>query len=191
MKQNIWGKRVVRIPAVAVLAGLVFLLTGCGAAPIRQQNRVDTAMGTIVTQTLYVQQGREQSALKSEPEDRADEESASIMQLLADLEQQELSWRIESSEVARINAQNAMGEEANVISVSSSMQEILGRIWQVSADSGGALDVTLGRLSRLWNLDELAVSAGGGNETLSDSAEAPADEGEPGDNDAAGKDSEP
>ena len=191
MKQNIWGKRVVWIPAVAVLAGLVFLLTGCGAAPIRQQNRVDTAMGTIMTQTLYVQQGREQSALKSEPEDRADEESASIMQLLADLEQQELSWRIESSEVARINAQNAMGEEANVIFVSSSMQEILGRIWQVSDDSGGALDVTLGRLSRLWNLDELAVSAGGGNETLSDSAEALVDEGAPGDNEAAGKDSAP
>lgn len=161
MKQNIWGRKELGIPMAAVLLGLALLLAGCGAAPIQRQTCVDTAMGTIVTQTLYVRQGGGPS------------ESATIMQLLTELEQQELSWRIEGSEVARINAQSAEGEEENTIPVSSSMQELLGRIWQVSADSGGALDVTLGRLSRLWNLDELAVSADGDAGGISAGSDVP------------------
>ena len=47
------------------------------------------------------------------------------------------------------------------MALSPSMREILERIWQISADSGGALDVTLGRLSRLWNMDGLAAEGEG------------------------------
>ena len=130
------------------------MLSGCGSVPIRQQTLVDTAMGTIVSQTLYVQQ-------------RAGEvkaETAAVMQLLTELEQQELSWRIADSEVAQINAR--LGENA----ISSSLYGLLSQIWQVSEDSGGALDVTLGRLSRLWNLDELAVSVGNGSSAAPEAA---------------------
>jgi len=160
MKRKIWGRRDLRILAAAILTGLPLLLSGCGAAPIRQQSSVDTAMGTIVTQTLYVRQGGGQADEKNGSEQGPDTESAFITQLLTRLERQELSWRIADSEVARINAQASVGGDA--IPVSTSMQEILASVWQISADSGGALDVTLGRLSRLWNLDELAVSAEGG-----------------------------
>lgn len=130
-------------------AGVSLFLTGCGAAHIRQQSAVDTAMGTIVSQTLYVRQEGEQE----------ETETADIMRILTQLEEQELSWRSADSEVARINALAAGETEEGsvVVSMSPSMREILTQIWQISSDSQGALDVTLGRLSRLWNLDELAA----------------------------------
>lgn len=163
--------------AAAVAGGLAVWLSGCGSISTQQQALVDTAMGTIVSQTLYVQQ---EAGQKTEKEEQS--ETASIMRILTELEQQELSWRIADSEVGRINAQvmrNA-GEEPNYdwvgkepereqnsgriprevlisVSISPPQYELLSRIWQVSEDSGGAMDVTLGRLSRLWNLDELAV----------------------------------
>lgn len=163
--------------AAAVAVGLAVWLSGCGSITTQQQTLVDTAMGTIVSQTLYVQQGAGEK-----PEEEAQSETAFIMQLLTELEQQELSWRIADSEVGRINAQamgNAgeepdydwAGEETEreqnsggipqevliTVSISPSQYELLSRIWQVSEDSGGAMDVTLGRLCRLWKLDELAV----------------------------------
>lgn len=162
--------------AAAIAGGLAVWLSGCGSISTQQQALVDTAMGTIVSQTLYVQQ---EAGQKTEKE--AQPETASIMQILTELEQQELSWRIADSEVGRINAQamrNAGGEpdydwagkeperEQNsvgipqeiliTVSISPPQYELLSRIWQVSEDSGGAMDVTLGRLCRLWNLDELA-----------------------------------
>lgn len=161
--------------AAAVAVGLGVWLSGCGSITTQQQTLVDTAMGTIVSQTLYVQQGA------GEKPEEAQSETASIMQLLTELEQQELSWRIADSEVGRINAQamgNAGGDpdydwaqedperEQNsgglpqevliTVSISPPQYELLSRIWQVSKDSGGAMDVTLGRLCRLWNLDDLA-----------------------------------
>lgn len=126
----------------AAAGGLAVLLSGCGSISTQQQTLVDTAMGTIVSQTLYVQQKTGETRT----------ETASVMQLLTELEQQELSWRIADSEVAQINAQ------AGVNPISPSLYEYLSRIWKVSEDSGGALDVTLGRLCRLWNLDELAAT---------------------------------
>lgn len=219
MKRNIWRSREARIPIAAVLPVLVFLVCGCGAAPVRQQSAVDIAMGTIVTQTLYVRQGGGGDYGNEEAEDA---ESSSVMGLLADLERQELSWRMEGSEVAKINAlasagdidqpgagmgdqseaggidrpgigtedrseagagdqpgtgtedrseagaENQPGDGGDLprqgdvqVTLSPSMREILKRIWRISADSGGALDVTLGRLSRLWNMDGLAAEAEG------------------------------
>lgn len=139
--------------------GAILILTGCGGRS-EQYGSVDTAMGTVVSQTLYVCGDREEAA----------SETAAVMDLLTGLERQELSWRIEESEVARINALSdeekakkiSQGQESPLregmsVPISSAMGQILQQIWQVSADSRGALDVTLGRLSRLWNLDALAV----------------------------------
>lgn len=163
MKQEIHRKKNRGMPVRGAAWGLAIALTGCGAAPIRQQTSVDTAMGTIVSQTLYVQEtGR--SASEEDWEELQESPCASVMGILKELEEQELSWRIEGSEVARINAladQGEAGEDLSLgqgeqgifASLSAAMGETLARIWQVSMDSGGALDVTLGRLSRLWNLD--------------------------------------
>lgn len=163
MKQEIHRKKNRGMPVRGAAWGLAIALTGCGAAPIRQQTSVDTAMGTIVSQTLYIQDtGR--SASEEDWEELPESPCASVMGILKELEEQELSWRIEGSEVARINAladqgeagedlSPGQGEQGIFASLSAVMGETLARIWQVSMDSGGALDVTLGRLSRLWNLD--------------------------------------
>lgn len=147
---------------MAAAAGLLaVLLSGCGGASVRQQTLVDTAMGTIVNQTLYVRQ----ESGEREPEEEAQSETASVMRLLTELEQQELSWRAADSEVAGINARtggNPEGDEDSGLYISPPLYDLLSQLRQVSEDSGGALDVTLGRLSRLWNLDELAVSAENG-----------------------------
>ncbi len=163
MKQEIHRKKNRGMPVRGAAWGLAIALTGCGAAPIRQQTSVDTAMGTIVSQTLYVQE-TEWPASEEDWEELPESPCASVMGILKELEEQELSWRIEGSEVARINAladQGEAGEDLSLgqgeqgifVSLSAAMGETLARIWQVSMDSGGALDVTLGRLSRLWNLD--------------------------------------
>ena len=177
MKQKIWRKRERGVLAAAIAGGLAVWLSGCGSISTRQQALVDTAMGTIVSQTLYVQQ---EAGEKTEKEEQS--ETAFIMRILTELEQQELSWRIADSEVGRINAramgnargdpdydwmQEESGREQNsggipqevliTMSIPPPQYELLSRIWQVSEDSGGAMDVTLGRLCRLWNLDELAV----------------------------------
>lgn len=183
MKQKIWGKRERGMLTAAVAVGLAVCLSGCGSISTQQQTLVDTAMGTIVSQTLYVQQ-----EAGEKPEEEAQSETASIMQILTELEQQELSWRIADSEVARINAQ-AMGNAGGApdydwaqeepereqnsggipqdvlvtVSISPPQYELLSRIWQVSKDSGGAMDITLGRLCRLWNLDELTLHTENGN----------------------------
>ena len=167
MKQKIWRKRGRGLRAAIAAEGLVMLLSGCGAAPPQKHTLVDTAMGTIVSQTLYIRHGEETQS-----------ETAAVMQLLTELEQQELSWRTADSEVARINAQvlEAEKEEQGIggtekapvtVSISPSMCGLLSRIWQVSKDSGGAMDATLGRLSRLWNLDELAALAENASEQIS------------------------
>ncbi len=163
MKQEIHRKKNRGMPVRGAAWGLAIALTGCGAAPLRQQTSVDTAMGTIVSQTLYVQE-TEWPASEEDWEELPESPCASVMGILKELEEQELSWRIEGSEVARINAladQGEAGEDLSLgqgeqgifASLSAAMGETLARIWQVSMDSGGALDVTLGRLSRLWNLD--------------------------------------
>ena len=74
----------------------------------------------------------------------------------------ELSWRLESAEVARINA--AAGEGQN--SVSPAMAEWLGRCRQISEESAGAFDVSIGRLSRLWDIDTWAAAGDSGDYEL-------------------------
>lgn len=162
MKQEICRKRHMRIPAMAAAGGLAVVLCGCGGPSVRQQTSVDTAMGTIVSQTLYVEEA-DGTDREAAPESTMESACAAVMEIVRELEQKELSWRIEGSEVARINglADERSSEEGQppgqekgiAVSVSPPMRDILTQIWQVSEDSGGALDVTLGRLSRLWNLD--------------------------------------
>lgn len=120
------------------------LLCGCG---IQGQNgkrnipvqSVDTAMGTIISQTLY---GEEAEACAEE-----------ILQLLTKLEQQLLSWRSVDSEISEIN--KAAGREEGIM-ISDSMKDILEECIEVSEASDGAFDITIGEVVRLWEIDAWA-----------------------------------
>ncbi len=89
------------------------------------------AMGTVVTQKLYGD-----SAAKDIEKTKAMIDSLDNM----------ISWRKNDSEIARLNSGETLTAQylADAIKVCS----------DISSLSGGAFDVTVGKISRLWNIGE-------------------------------------
>ena len=151
MKKYLKTPRVLR--RATLLAMLpVFFLAGCGQKTECEKS-IDTAMGTVISQTVYVT-GNSVTTTNSKINEKITDV---LLQKLNDLEQKELSWRLESAEVARINAAAGEGQT----SVSPVMAEWLGRCRQISEESAGAFDVSIGRLSRLWDIDTWAAAEAG------------------------------
>ena len=118
-----------------ILFGLVLLFTGCGSAGGKKQvQNVDFAMGTVISQNIYGGDG--------------EETAAQVLDLIKKLENQ-ISWRIDNSSVAAIN--RAAGTEA-VVEVEEDLAEWITLCQQVYEKSGGALDLTVGPASRLWDI---------------------------------------
>lgn len=97
---------------------------------------VDTAMGTIVNQTVYAQD--------------AEAVCEEILEVITRLEQEQISWRVEGSQLYRINT------EGGRLSFSPWMEEILTQCLEVSHLSKGAFDITIGPVVRLWDIDSWA-----------------------------------
>lgn len=102
-------------------------------SPVRS---MDTAMGTIVKQTLYAQDAE---AICEE-----------VLEVITRLEQEQISWREEGSELYRLNAEG--GSET----LSPRMEEMLTQCLEVSRLSEGAFDITIGPVVRLWDIDTWA-----------------------------------
>lgn len=121
---------------MAALFGLCFALCGCGVEETRRVQRVDTAMGTVIQLNIYT----------SEESDSAGE----ILELIRRLEEDKLSWRLETSEIYRVNqwAGSAQGLE-----ISEELAKVLQKCLEVGERSEGALDVSLGAVIRLWDID--------------------------------------
>ncbi len=118
-------------------------LSGCQKAPEKMVT-AGTAMGTVVQETLYVTDAEKGSVITQD-----------ILSLIDSLEKNSLSWREEGSEIAIINAQ--AGETGGTV-LTEQMQDDLQKIWQISEASDGALDVTVGDVTRLWDLDTWVVA---------------------------------
>ncbi len=119
---------------------LSFVLYGCGPSAVKVSN-AGTGMGTIVQTTLYVYD-----------EDTGNTVWTDINDCLS-AEEEWMSWRLEDSEIARINA--AAGTEKGY-EVQEELAVLLGEILEVSEKSDGALDVTIGSITQMWNLDSWA-----------------------------------
>lgn len=126
---------------IGCLVSISLFLSGCAVKPSKTTH-TDTGMGTIIQETLYVT-------------DDSNEAAAEIMELLRELENDTLSWRLETSEVYQINV--SAGSQKGY-QISSQMQSYLETLKQVHEASGGALDVTVGPITQLWKLDEWAVA---------------------------------
>jgi thiamine biosynthesis lipoprotein len=138
------------LSALLILA-LLLLLSSCaagaetaggepsGGESLSYYDNVDFAMGTVVTQTIY-------------SDDRS--VAPEVISLLTETEEKRISWREEGSEVAEINRGAGSGAPTEV---SGKTIEYIRSVLDVAADSGGAFDPTIGKLSRLWDFD------GGGN----------------------------
>lgn len=93
------------------------------------------SMGSYVQQTVYGK-NREEAA----------KSAASAVQKLENL----ISWRVENSDIFRLNEE--AGKE--FISIDSETESILSAALEVCEASGGAFDVTIAPVSRLWDFDE-------------------------------------
>lgn len=122
------------------LAGMVGgLICGlCGCTQAKEFEAAGTAMGTIIHQKIYGTQD-----ITSEIEDE-----------IVRLETQLLSRREEASEISRINE---YAGQAEGLILSEELSDILTEIWGISKESGGALDITVGPVVTLWNIDTYAL----------------------------------
>lgn len=128
----------------AMISGLILSCCGCGAGQtgqVWQMQNVDTAMGTVISQTLYTTEDETGTA-------------AEIMELLRELEENMLSRRLDTSEVWGLNAAAGRAEGG---SLSVSMEEILQSCLEMWAKSDGAFDVTMGQVVSLWDIDGWAA----------------------------------
>ena len=116
------------------------IFTGCSRQPVVYSS-VDTAMGTIISQTIYV---------SGETADAVDTE---ILNCIESLEKYYLSWRLDTSEIYSINESAGSGQKNEL---SDTLSDILQQCQAVHTASGGAFDYTIGSLSRLWDIDAWA-----------------------------------
>lgn len=130
----------------AMILPILLLMTGCSHKPVSYQC-ADTAMGTIISQTIYV----------TTEEQEAKEVSKQVIARMKELEQNTLSWRLETSEIYRINESAGRGEN---VEMSPLLDNVLDQCKKVYAASDGAFDFTIGSLTRLWNIDAWAAGTG-------------------------------
>ncbi len=91
------------------------------------------SMGTTVSDQIYAK------------EESADAVSESIQNRLSILDANELSWRINASYVAKLNQDGS-------VAVDDSMAGWVQTCLDVSKQSGGIFDITVGSLSTLWGI---------------------------------------
>lgn len=121
------------IAAVLALAGLGFWLWQSSWA--REHELTAFAMGSYVQQTVW----------GSGAEDAMAETVRGIEEL-----EREISWRLEG-DVALINSQ--AGGELVALDEETGTGELLAEMLELCERSGGALDITLGPVTRLWDFD--------------------------------------
>ena len=126
------------VTAMGVL--LLIFCGGCGSPKTEQAKNIDTAMGTVVQQNVYATENAETAV-------------SDISEILRRLEEDELSRRLDTAELYAINS--AAGEDVG-IEVSEEMSQLLDRCLDVWRESDGALDVTIGAVVGLWDIDSWA-----------------------------------
>lgn len=126
-----------RVSKIALILCAVLVLGIIGADFFMNMQKCEktyTAMGTVVTAKIS---GK--SAAEAEEE---------IRMTVSGVESSCLSWRIEDSDIYRVNASS--GEFA---SVSTDTSKWINECTEITEQSGGAFDITVGKVTKLWNFD--------------------------------------
>lgn len=119
------------------------LLSGCSekkSGSVQEENlnkytNTDFAMGTVISQTVY---------------SYGEDPTFSCVEKLNELENHMISWRVEGSEIEQVN--KSAGKKEG-IEISETLAGYLKQTFLLSQKSEGKLDLTVGDLSRLWNID--------------------------------------
>lgn len=104
-----------------------------GAPEVNTYSKTDFAMDTVVSETLYT---------------TGEDITADVITALKDVEKNWISWTEEGSQIYEIN-QNA----GSTTTVSDETAGYLKRVLDLSEASGGAMDPTMGKVIRLWDID--------------------------------------
>lgn len=127
------GGMEIRVKKISyLLLGMLCCL--CLSACSKKFTSIDTAMGTIIKQTIY-----------TTGEDVTEE----VLAVMTDLENNVLSWRKESSEIAIINANAGK----NSVEMSQRLESYMEMVLDVAEKSEGAFDPTVGLITREWDID--------------------------------------
>lgn len=134
-----------RIGGIALISLMISMMCGCSTSYGTEalvERRVDTAMGTNINQTIYRSEARSESDC---------EITEKIQNMLILLETNELSWRIQDSSVAAINASAGTVEGYSFHEDEKLLAETM-RALEISKVSCGALDLTISPIARLWDI---------------------------------------
>mgnify|MGYP000131630832 CR=1 FL=1 len=104
-----------------------------GAPEVNTYSKTDFAMDTVVSETLYT---------------TGEDITADVITALKDVETNLISWTEEGSQIYKIN-QNA----GNTTTVSDETADYLKQVLDLCEASGGAMDPTMGKVIRLWDID--------------------------------------
>lgn len=129
-----------------ILSTIFICLNFMSCSNGKEYELFDTAMGTVVQEKIYGTEYASTELVATE-----------ILNEIQDLEVNFLSRRSELSQISQIN-QNTDLERAQHIS--EEMYFYLNKIWDISEKSNGALDVTVGPVVELWNIDACALGSG-------------------------------
>lgn len=114
----------------------------------------DFAMGTSVSVSTYYKgeiqtSGESVSALWDDR--HAEQYHADIVQIVQALDSNVISWRSETSELYQLN-QNYVQQKP--YTPGPDLYAALSQAYNICRDSGGALDITIRPLAKLWNIEE-------------------------------------
>lgn len=107
--------------------------TAWGNSEINTYTKTDFAMDTVVSETLYT---------------TGEDITADVIEALKNVEENWISWTEESSQIYQIN-QNA----GSTVTVSQETAAYLKQVLELSEASEGAMDLTMGKIIRLWDID--------------------------------------
>lgn len=143
MKKNIISIAAMMAVTIALIAVSYYVKKNHKDARTSEYVQYDFVMGTSMTQTLYP--GLAATDRESLPQ-AASEIAAAVERLDNDI----LSWRNKTSEVAELNA---FYTENTAYIISSDLMEITEKSLDICEKTDGALDITLRPLANVWNIE--------------------------------------
>lgn len=126
-----------KLCAVIICLCAVTVVSGCKKKEeIQQYSHVDYAMATVTNTTLY---GKSLDL---------DEVEQKLMEKMKELETKQLSWRKDTSSVAKLNTGNKEKTQ-----ITEPLFSWIKTSLQIAADSDGAADPAIGSLTRMWDFE--------------------------------------
>lgn len=150
-----------RYITLLLCVGMLLGLTACGKR-VTKFNNASVSMGTVISQTVYM------SVTGFGATDAGNTAMADINEILAQIDET-YSWRKDTARIAKINAAATAGEEGSLTAEQAREFQIL---LDLCKQTDGAFDISLGALTRLWDIDSKATGQPAGQLTGQEAGQA-------------------